>query len=90
MSWMAWTGVTATFFSVIGCILIFMTILEIKSPSLEKKGFLPIATTRGDKLFISLISAAYIHLGFLAFVDTVLWVALCISILWSAVVFRWG
>jgi predicted small integral membrane protein len=90
MNWMAWTGVTAVFFSVIGCILIFMTILEIKSPSFEHKGFLPIATTRGDKLFISLLSAAYIHLGFLAFVDTVLWVALCISICWSAVVFRWG
>lgn len=87
---MAWTGVTATFFSVIAVILVIMTILEIRSPSYEKKGFLPMATTRGDKLFISLLSAAYIHLSFLAFVDTVLWVALCISILWSAVVFRWG
>jgi predicted small integral membrane protein len=67
-----------------------MTILEMKIPSIEKKGFLPMATTRGDKLFISLLSCGFIHLGFLAFVDTVLWVALCISLLWSAVVFKWG
>lgn len=90
MSWMAWTGVTATFFTVIASILVLMTVLEIRSPSYEKKGFLPMATTRGDKLFISLLSAAYIHLGFLAFVDTALWIALCISILWSAVLFKWG
>jgi predicted small integral membrane protein len=90
MSWMAWTGVTATFFSVIAGILVVMTALEIKIPSYEKKGFLPIATTRGDKLFISLLSAAYIHLAYLAFVDSFLWVALCLSIVWSAVVFKWG
>jgi predicted small integral membrane protein len=87
---MAWTDVTATFFSVIACILVVMTILELKFPSIEKKGFLPMATTRGDKLFISLLSSAFIHLGYLAFIDTFLWVALCISILWSAVVFKWG
>ena len=90
MSWMAWTGVTATFFSVIAGILVIMTILEIKIPSIEKKGLLPMATTRGDKLFISLLSSAYIHLCFLAFFDVLLWIALCISILWSAVVFKWG
>tara|TARA_R110000744_G_scaffold175953_2_gene294794 strand:+ start:25123 stop:25395 length:273 start_codon:yes stop_codon:yes gene_type:complete len=90
MNWMAWTDVTATFFSVIACILVVMTILELKFPSIEKKGFLPMATTRGDKLFISLLSSAFIHLGYLAFIDTFLWVALCISILWSAVVFKWG
>jgi predicted small integral membrane protein len=90
MSWMAWTSVTATFFSVIAGILVVMTILEIKVPSIEKKGFLPMATTRGDKLFISLLSSAYIHLCFLAFIDVRLWIALCISILWSAVVFKWG
>lgn len=90
MNWMAWTGVTATFFSVIACILVVMTILEMKFPSIEKRGFLPMATTRGDKLFISLLSSAFIHLGYLAFIDTFLWVALCISILWSSVVFKWG
>ena len=29
-------------------------------------GFLPIATTRGDRLFIGLLSAAYLNLAFVA------------------------
>jgi len=30
-----------------------------------RKGFLPIATTRGDRLFIGLLSAAYVNLVFI-------------------------
>ncbi len=32
-------------------------------PTRLRKGFLPIATTRGDRLFIGLLSAAYINLA---------------------------
>ena len=45
-------------------ILIGMTIWEVKSPSVMRKGFLPIATTRGDRLFIGLLSAAFLNLAF--------------------------
>ena len=45
--------------------LIGMTVWEIKSPTLLRKGFLPIATTRGDRLFIGLLTAAYLNLGFI-------------------------
>jgi predicted small integral membrane protein len=31
-----------------------------------RKGFLPIATTRGDRLFIGLLAAAYVNLAFVA------------------------
>ena len=41
-----------------------MTVLEIKSPTIMRKGFLPIETTRGDRLFIGLVSAAYLNLAF--------------------------
>lgn len=54
------------------------------------KGFLPIATTRGDRLFIGLLSAAYIHLTFLAVSDITLLVALAVSVLWLLVLLRWG
>lgn len=47
MSWMAWTELTVAFFSVIAVILTCMTIYEIKVPCTERKGFLPISTTRG-------------------------------------------
>ena len=46
--------------------LIGMTIWEIRSPTVERRGFLPIATTRGDRLFIGLLSAAYVNLLFVA------------------------
>ncbi|WP_344797717.1 DUF2160 domain-containing protein [Litoribacillus peritrichatus] len=90
MSWMAWTPTTAIFFSVIACILICMTIYEIKVPSTERKGFLPIETSRGDRLFIGLLSSAFIHLLFLGVSEVSLWIALAISVVWVGIVLRWG
>ena len=63
-SWMAWTLPTTVFFISIGLMLFGMTVLEIKSPTIMRKGFLPIETTRGDRLFIGLVSAAYLNLAF--------------------------
>ena len=60
--WMAWTTPVAVFFTCIALMLIGMTVWEIKCPTVERKGFLPISTTRGDRLFIGLLSAAYVNL----------------------------
>src|SRR6218665_2186978 len=62
--WMAWTTPVAVFFVCIVLMLIGMTVWEIRSPTALRKGFLPIATTRGDRLFIGLLSAAYLNLIF--------------------------
>lgn len=62
--WMAWTTPVAVFFVCIVLMLVGMTAWEIKSPTVERRGFLPIATTRGDRLFIGLLSAAYVNLLF--------------------------
>ena len=64
--WMAWTLPVAVFFSCIVLMLLGMTLWELKSPTVERRGFLPIATTRGDRLFIGLLAAAYLNLGFVA------------------------
>ena len=64
--WMAWTLPVAVFFTSIVLMLIAMTVWELKSPTVERKGFLPIATTRGDRLFIGLLGAAYVNLAFVA------------------------
>ena len=64
--WMAWTTPVAVFFTCIALMLGCMTVWEIKSPTTERKGWLPIATTRGDRLFIGLLSAAYVNLAFVA------------------------
>lgn len=65
-NWMAWTLPVAVFFTCIVLMLAGMTLWELKSPTVERKGFLPMATTRGDRLFIGLLAAAYVNLAFLA------------------------
>jgi predicted small integral membrane protein len=67
-----------------------MTVYEIKVPCTERKGFLPISTTRGDRLFIGLLTSAYIHLAFLAVTEWSLMIALALSAIWLAVLLRWG
>ena len=62
--WMAWTLPIAVFFICIVLMLFGMTVWELKSPTVQRKGFLPMATTRGDRLFIGLLGAAYVNLAF--------------------------
>jgi len=90
LEWMAWTTPTAIFFAVIAAILTAMTVWEIASPGVERRGFLPISTTRGDRLFVGLLSSAYIHLAWLAATDSSLWIALGVSAAWMIVLMRWG
>ena len=63
-NWMAWTLPVAVFFGCIVLMLIGMTVWEIKSPTTLRRGFLPLETTRGDRLFIGLLAAAYVNLAF--------------------------
>jgi predicted small integral membrane protein len=64
--WMAWTLPVAVFFTCIVLMLVGMTVWELKSPTTLRKGWLPIATTRGDRLFIGLLAAAWVNLAFVA------------------------
>ncbi|KJY85071.1 membrane protein [Vibrio galatheae] len=90
MAWMAWTTPSALFFVGIAMILLTMTILEIRSPCIARKGFLPITTTRGDRLFIGLLSSAFIHLGFVGLSELSIWVPFTISVIWLGTVLKWG
>jgi len=62
LSWMVWTTPVAVFFCCVGLLLAAMTMWEIRSPTVMRKGFLPIPTTRGDRLFIGLLVAGYINM----------------------------
>ena len=89
LSWMAWTLPTAIFFLSIFALIALMGVWEYASPGGgPRHGVLGIETTRGDRLFLSLLSAAFIHLGWLGFTDLSLWWALGLSVLWAALVFR--
>ncbi len=90
MSWMAWTLPTAIFFGAIGFSLLVLTLWELKSPTILRKGLLPIATTRGDRFFISLLSAAFIHLLWLGLVDAPVYPATAVSVLVAAGLLKWG
>src|SRR6266700_4979520 len=69
-AWMAWTLPTAIFFVALASTLAVMTWLAAVYPEAERVGVLRIPTTRGDRLFISLITAAVIHLLWIAFAGT--------------------
>jgi predicted small integral membrane protein len=90
MEWMAWTMPTALFFIIIALMLTSMTVWQVVQPTIERRGFLPIPTTRGDRLFIGLLTSAYIHLAWLALTEQPLWWALAIALVWLAIVMRWG
>ncbi|HEV2155658.1 DUF2160 domain-containing protein [Bradyrhizobium sp.] len=70
IAWMAWTLPTAIFFAALACTLAVMTWLAAVYPEAERVGVLSIPTTRGDRLFISLITAAVIHLLWIGLVGT--------------------
>jgi predicted small integral membrane protein len=90
MEWMAWTPLTAGFFISIGLLLAGMTAWELRSPSIARRGFLPISTSRGDRLFIGLLGSAYLHLLVIGATDWSIWVASAISLVWLLLVMRWG
>ena len=90
LSWMAWTWQTALFFGLIALALLAMTLWELRAPGGgPRRGILGIRTTRGDRLFISLLCAAFIHLLWLAFAGkSPLWIASAISFALALVLFR--
>lgn len=85
--WMAWTLPTAIFFWVIAGLLITMTILAIQFPETPRIGLLRIETTRGDRLFISLLGSAFICLIWLGVLGPPLWWALATCLVYAAIVF---
>ena len=104
IAWIAWTLPTAIFFVMLALTLGAMTWLAVAYPEAERVGILRIPTTRGDRLFISLVLAAVIHLLWIAFVGTdpiltlpigqegveisSLWLATAISLVSAVAIFR--
>jgi predicted small integral membrane protein len=103
IAWMAWTLPTAIFFVLLAATLATMTWLAIAHPEAERVGILRIPTTRGDRLFVSLIMTAIIHLLWIGFIGTdtlvtlpigeglelsSLWLATLISLASAVAIFR--
>jgi predicted small integral membrane protein len=87
--WMAWTFPIAIFFYAIASLLITFTLLAIRYPETPRRGVLRIETTRGDRLFITLLGSAFINLGWLLFFGAPLTWALILCLIYAVAVFRW-
>ena len=99
--WMVWTTPVAVFFCCIALMLVGMTVWEMKSPTTMRRGWLPMETTRGDRLFIGLLMAAYLNLVFIGLAGTFqewmsleaepsIWISFVLSMLLLGVVMRKG
>lgn len=88
VSWMAWTAPTAIFFGVIVTLIAAMGIWENLSPGgAPRKGVLGIVTYRGNRLFVSLLGAGFIHLIWIAVTSLSLWGATALSVAFAVAVF---
>jgi predicted small integral membrane protein len=89
LSWMAWTWPTAFFFLFIFASIGAISVWEYFSPGGgPRRGVFRIDTTRGDRLFITLLGSCFIFLGWLGFFGTPLWGGLVIALIWAVFVFR--
>jgi predicted small integral membrane protein len=87
---MAWTWPTAAFFVFVFLCLGGMVFWEWRRPGGDPRhGILGLDTTRGDRLFITLLGSAFIFLGWLGLFGTPLWGGLAIALAYGFVVFRW-
>ncbi|MCW5660483.1 MAG: DUF2160 domain-containing protein [Burkholderiaceae bacterium] len=90
LGWMAWTWQTAAFFGVIALLLVIMAVWEWRSPGgAPRRGILGLTTTRGDRLFISLLSSGYLHLLWLALIPAPVWGATIASVILALLIFRY-
>jgi predicted small integral membrane protein len=88
-TWMAWTLPTALFFIGIFTLIAAMGVWEYLSPGGGPRiGILRFETTRGDRLFVSLLGSAFIHLAWLGLGGLSLWWALALSVVYAIGVFR--
>ena len=84
LTWMAWTQPTAIFFAVIATLLLTMSVWEYFSPGGGPRlGILRFETTRGDRLFVSLLGSAFICMAWLALVGLSLWWGLAVCAVYA-------
>ena len=90
-AWMAWTWATAGFFGVILLLLITMTVLAIYRPETPKRGVLGFPTTRGDRLFVSLVGSAIIFVAWIRITGgDNLYYPTAIAFIYGAAMFRFA
>ena len=91
LQWMYWTWPSIIFFIVLFTAIAGLTVWDVFSPCIKRKGFLPIATTRGDRFFIGIISTIGLCLAWLGIAGIHHFIfAVVLSVILNIVIARWG
>ena len=90
IAWMAWTWQTIVFFASIATILVVMTLLAVYRPETPHVGILGFATTRSDRLFVTLLGTAFVFLGFIRFGTENYLYPTALSLAIAAIMFRFA
>jgi predicted small integral membrane protein len=90
LEWMAWTTGTAMFVGTVFVGLGLLTAFAVVRPSSPRKGFLPMPTARGDRVYVALLGTALIMIVILATTEWAVMTGLAVAAVWAAVVLRWG
>ena len=89
-AWMAWTWQTALFFAIVLLVLVVMTVLAIKRPEKPRPGIFRFATTRGDRLFMSLLGSAFIYILWFRFGTEAMYPPAIIALVFAGLMFRFA
>lgn len=91
LSWMHWTWQSALGFVMFFSMLAALAVLDRACPGYARKGFLPMATTRGDRVFISTALFIGLVLAWLKLMpEFSSWAVSGIGVLVAGVVLKWG
>ncbi|MFK7600908.1 DUF2160 domain-containing protein [Deinococcus sp. SM5_A1] len=90
MAWMSWTWPTAVFIILIFAAIAVLTIMDLRSAPVTRKGFLPIPTDRGDRFYIAMLGLLVINLTWWGVTDATPLIGLTLSLIWLGVTMRWG
>ncbi len=87
---MVWTSGTAMFVGFVLLALVGLSIYTVSHPPVPRKGFLPMETTGGDRLYVGLLGIGLSMITLIAFTNLMLPIGLVIGLIWAGAVLLWG
>jgi predicted small integral membrane protein len=90
VEWMAWTPQTALFVAVVVVVLAGLAVLAALHPPVPRKGFLPMRTSGGDRVYVGLLGTGMALIAVIALTGLPIVIGLAIGVVWMVVVVIWG
>jgi predicted small integral membrane protein len=90
LEWMAWTGPTAWFVAFVVLALAGLAVFSARRPPVPRKGFLPMPTSAGDRLYVGLLGTGAVLIAQLALTTAPLAIGLAVAAVWVVTVLVWG